>query len=427
MAKLRGDGEGWLRKKKYSDGEMWLYCYFVTRVEDGKRVEHSKRVGLVEDFKTEIKAWVEVEKLGYKKLLDNAIPASPLFSELAAHWRKHDLKKGGVIGKRGDETVVVHESNLDGYILPRWGRVRALEIQPTEVETWFESLATTPQKKVLPPGKEAPAGFKPKPMQWGTVQKIKSCMSLIFAHALRNRLLPSGTQSPFRRAQDGGVRCKQSSSYEATVVTPDEMIAILDYLDKPETQAEWMMALLHAATAMRPEEGFGLQWGDVDWQNSVINLNRGWSKGKITAGKNEHSMTAVPMHPALAGYLNEWRRQSTYSKDEDWIFASSKLKGKQPRTPSCAAQDYLRKAAVEVGVIVKGSSKRFGWHNLRHSLATFLSGQVDPSVTMKMLRHKRLATTMEIYSHRVSKQQTDAQGAFLNAIKVNKNASEMVQ
>jgi hypothetical protein len=47
-----------------------------------------------------------------------------------------------------------------------------------------------------------------------------------------------------------------------------------------------------------------------------------------------------------------------------------------------------------------------------NSLATFLSGSVDPAVTMKVLRHKRLATTMEIYTHRVNNQQQAAQGLF---------------
>jgi hypothetical protein len=42
--------EGWLRKKKYADGETWLFCYYTTRPEDNKRVEHSQRVGLVKDF-----------------------------------------------------------------------------------------------------------------------------------------------------------------------------------------------------------------------------------------------------------------------------------------------------------------------------------------------------------------------------------------
>jgi integrase len=165
----------------------------------------------------------------------------------------------------------------------------------------------------------------------------------------------------------------------------------------------------------------------VQWASGQILVQRGWSKGKLTGGKNKHSMVPVPMHPALAACLLVWRELSLYSKDDDWIFPSIKLKGLKPRAASSAAQDYLRPAAVKAGIIKQGSSKRFGWHNLRHSLATFLAGEVDVAVTMKMLRQKRLATAMEYYTHRVNSKQQAAQGLFLDAIKMLKPDSGAIQ
>jgi len=122
------------------------------------------------------------------------------------------------------------------------------------------------------------------------------------------------------------------------------------------------------------------------------------------------------MHSTLAAYLQQWREQSLYAKASDWIFPSLRLKGEKPRSASIAGRDYLRAAVVKAGVIEKGTSKRFGWHNLRPSLATFLGGEVDPAVMMKILRHTRLATTMELSAHRVNSQQQAAQGLFLEAI-----------
>ena len=89
---------------------------------------------------------------------------------------------------------------------------------------------------------------------------------------------------------------------------------------RPELGArlEWMLALLACATALRPEEAFGLKWSDGDWRNGQITIRRGCSKGKETDGKNEGSMTQVAMHPALAQALREWRGESSYSKDADW-------------------------------------------------------------------------------------------------------------
>jgi hypothetical protein len=52
-------------------------------------------------------------------------------------------------------------------------------------------------------------------------------------------------------------------------------------------------------------------------------------------------------------------------------------------------KDYLRPAAVTAGVIKADESVRFGWHNLRHSLATFFGSQEIPEqVIQKMLRQK---------------------------------------
>jgi integrase len=207
------------------------------------------------------------------------------------------------------------------------------------------------------------------------------------------------------------------------VVEPEQMIEILGELDTPETLLEWTLALVHAATALRPEEAFGLKWMDMDWAKNQIHVRRAWSKGKLTEGKTENSLAPVAMHPALAQYLMAWRKESLYPKDSDWVFPSYRLKGRVPRAASTCGKKYLRAAAVTAGVIPAGESVRFGWHNLRHSLATFFgSKEVPVQVIQKTLRQKTLKMTMR-YTHAVNRQQVAAQGQFLGAIKL---ASEAV-
>ena len=187
---------------------------------------------------------------------------------------------------------------------------------------------------------------------------------------------------------------ESGTDYEAVVVTPEQMIVILNELDTPDTRLEWTLALVHASTVLRPEEAFGLKWRDIDWLNGQIRIGRAWSKGKETPGKTEGSMTQVVMHPALAQALSVWRQESVYSGDADWVFASTRSKGKTPRSAGVAGQDYLRPAAVKAGAIPAGYRGRFGWHNLRHSLATFFAAnEVNLPVIQSMLRHSRPGTT----------------------------------
>jgi integrase len=350
--KVPKQAKGWLRRRMYAEGEVFLFCYYVPRT-GRKPGENTQLIGLVSDFPTEDDAWREVSAKGYWKLVYPSLSISPTFGELAQHWRLHELVRNGPLSKRAKETITIHESMLDGYVLPRWGSSRALEMLVPMIEAWFEELATMPNGRKYPEGQEAPKGYKAKPLEWTSIQKIRSVMSLVFSHALRHGLLNGGKEvNPFRNPKtEGGVRCITVSDYDTTVVTPEQMILILEFLNTPTTQMEWMMALLHCATALRPEEGFALRWVDVYFRKGQINLRRAWSKGEETDGKNDGALVPVPMHSVLAGFLQEWRRQSPYPKDNDWVFPSLKLKGLKPRTASIAAQDYLRPAAVYAGVI----------------------------------------------------------------------------
>ncbi len=106
------------------------------------------------------------------------------------------------------------------------------------------------------------------------------------------------------------------------------------------------------------------------------------------------------------------------ASDADWVFPSYRLRGKIPRAASTCSRQYLRPVAVEAGVIGEKESIRFGWHNLRHSLATFFGSQEVPvSVIQKTLRHRTLAMTAR-YTHAVNRQQVEAQGMYLETLQL---------
>jgi len=130
------------------------------------------------------------------------------------------------------------------------------------------------------------------------------------------------------------------------------------------------------------------------------------------------------MHPALASYLQEWRLTTLYADDADWIFASSDAKGRIPRAASTMAKQYLRPAAVSAGVLAEGDKHtRFGWHSLRHSLATYFGSlNVPVTVVQRALRHASTKMTAR-YIHTVPTQQERLQGAFLEALKLNAGAN----
>ena len=111
----------------------------------------------------------------------------------------------------------------------------------------------------------------------------------------------------------------------------------------------------------------------------------------------------------------------------DWVFPSFKLKGQQPRVANMLVEDYLRPAAVKVGILsshrddkgrlVDDDPRRFGFHNLRHSLASFLVRiRTDPKTVQTLLRHSDVKLTLQCYTHSVSEDRMAAAGAMLTAI-----------
>ena len=98
------------------------------------------------------------------------------------------------------------------------------------------------------------------------------------------------------------------------------------------------------------------------------------------------------------------------------MFPSFFLKGKQPRVGNMLVEDHLRPAAIAAGVLKDGDSVRFGFHNLRHSLATFLvQAGKDPKTVQTLLRHADVHTTLQIYVHGQNEDRMTAQGDMLTA------------
>jgi integrase len=79
----------------------------------------------------------------------------------------------------------------------------------------------------------------------------------------------------------------------------------------------------------------------------------------------------------------------------------------------------IRPAALKVGIrLVKG--QRFGFHNFRHSLATFLVNRgTDVKTIQGLLRHAKVTTTLDLYSQSIDSAKLEAQEDIALAITSN--------
>lgn len=114
--------------------------------------------------------------------------------------------------------------------------------------------------------------------------------------------------------------------------------------------------------------------------------------------------------------MKRWRLESPFSQPGNWVFPSFRLKGKKPRCANMLVEDYLRPAAVNAGVLAMGDPHRFGFHNLLHSLASYLARtKTDPKTVQTLLCHSNVKTTLQLYAHSMSEDRLAAQGQALAA------------
>lgn len=164
--------------------------------------------------------------------------------------------------------------------------------------------------------------------------------------------------------------------------------------------------------------------------------------------KSNASKAPVAMSPVLAAYLSAWRKETMYGKDTDWVFASNRTKGKTPRVGNMLVRSYLYPAAVKAGVLTttnvkvmrtkkekgkkvavevevpiyfdkKGNRvKRFGFHQFRHSLSSFLTTKkkVDPKTAQTALRQSDVVFTLNKYTQTDNEEFLAAQNLMLDAI-----------
>jgi len=282
---------------------------------------------------------------------------------------------------------------LPEYLIPRWGKCAALEIQPLEIESWLGSL----------------------PRSNPTKDKIRRIMSIAYTPAQKYGIVPrSDSSNPVKWVEQSA-----KSSYKPIVLDPATAAKIFEQL----SGFELTLTILVAATGIRISEAMGLKWGDIDYQNKQINLRRVWVGDTIVEQlKTEDSEAPVPLTALLATHLQDWQRETVYGRPSDWVFASARSKGKTPRSSSVLTWDHLRPAAIAAGVKLK-KGQRFGFHNFRHGLASWLVNQgTDVKTVQGLLRHSNVRTTLGLYAHQVNSSMLAAQDAVMRAMQPESQA-----
>jgi integrase len=377
-------------RSSYQDGSLervsrakgphvWVYRWRELQP-DGSRVQRKKVVGTLKEYPkladakqavSNIRAEINapIQKAGRTTVLD-----------AWGHFQAHELRDPDIA--RAGSTIDNYQDLFRAHIIPKWGSVALDDVKAVEVEKWLRTLT-----QVTPAWKTAKVGSTvPKPtikLAPGSKAKIKSRMHTLFAHAKRHELCE---KNPIEDVRQGSKRVRKP-----TTLAIDEVKGIMYQVT---SQAIRVAILVAAVTGFRRSEIRGLKWRDIDFIAWAITPERGSIRKHLSNLKTKASGATVPIPEALVVALQQWRSESLYPGDDDWVFASVQTSGRNPLWLDAALQRQLRPAAVRAGV-----TKYVGWHTFRHSLATLLVKKREGiKVVQELMRHADSRTTLDIYA-----------------------------
>ena len=171
----------------------------------------------------------------------------------------------------------------------------------------------------------------------------------------------------------------------------------------------------------RPGEVRGLQWGDFDWRRGLVHIQRDIDykkKGedKVGALKNSKSNRFVPVPEQLKDILYPLRKES-----DRFLFEGSINKNCLAKTTAERMWVDLMVACDMVEAVPDGDSNYRACdvrskykplitpHTMRHNYVTMCwENGIDVYTCAKLVGHKSIKTTMDIYTHLSEKQMEKA-------------------
>ncbi len=355
------------REKRKAGPDVWVF-----RFRDGQ-INRKEKVGTVKQFATRRAAMQAAEPLRANVNKETRAPRT--VAELVSHYTEKELSADGC---KAHSTREVYGSYIKTWVVPMWGPCSMYDVRTVDVEAWLDTL----------------------PLANGSRAKIRNVMSAIFSHAMRYEWLD---RNPITLVRQSAKRQRLPD-----VLTAEEIGALLGELTDPCQTA----VLLAATTGLRVSELMGLAWSDIDFDKGEIRPCRAIVDQVIGNLKTEASGRAVPMDPALASALLDWRRRCPYKQDSDFLFGSPDMDGRQPYWPDSLLRKVIRPAAKRAKI-----TKHIGWHSFRRTPATLLQANgASVKATQDMLRHASSRLTMDLYAQGIPADRRAAQSGVIGAV-----------
>ena len=306
-------------------------------------------------------------------------------------------------GKLAKSTLARERQDIDRF-LPVLGNLKLTELRPEHFRQLYANLRKVKNQKTG------------KPLSECTVEGVHACLCGILSDAMEGGFLDHNPA--WRTYRYAGKKKEKAIADEATTQR------LITALEEESLKYETYFKLI-IATGMRRGECCGLQWGDINWQERSIHIQRNVVKvtgediivkeTKTVAG-DRYVYFSLEMESLLKEFQREcaWEAE-TYDnrklEDTDYIFRRHGYR--LPMTPTTFTWRFkliLKKHGLPTALNV---------HSLRHTNASLLiAGGADVATVAGLLGHSQPSTTLDIYTHAFDKNKKAASRVLQEGLEI---------
>jgi integrase len=274
---------------------------------------------------------------------------------------------------------------FDRYIVPKLGRRKLRELSSLDIDDWFTALEGD--------------GVSP-----AMIGKAKRTLSAMLATAKQKGVIAHNPVAGVRYIPSDAAKVRHPVR-KRKALTGEDVIAILATMDD-----QWRLFFtVLATTGMRISEALGLTWKNVHLgDDPEVTVAEQFYKGRRKPLKTEASASRVPISASVAAWLADHKPED--AGPDDPVF-TTKTGG--PLNYGNVYHRVLRPALIDAGIAdvlerdEKGKPTNVEYHGVAfHSFrkacgSLLLARGRTPKQVQAWLRHARLSTTMDIYTHLV--------------------------
>ena len=336
--------------------------------------------------------------------VESGVPAgrSMTLTEYGRQWLDVTMRAEVDRGNNAESTLRNYIILWHTHIDPDLGHLRLNELTPAVLRQWLAKKAT--QRSV----------HSKAVLAASTQVRIYGVLRNALNSAYRDELI---RDNPLNR-----VKPPRGSQSRVVPLSPAELDALIKQVE--EHRVLHTLVILMALTGVRRGEALAASWSDIDLDRGTWYISRqltrlpvtGRAGSKTTLGtktdtKTPRSKATIKLPQVVVMVLRRHRAQQVIEHlaakhwaDPDLVFTTSVGSLLEPRNVLREFQEATASAGI---------SRRVRLHDLRHTAASaLLAEDVSIERTSKLLRHSRLATTHDLYTHLLEETRTEAAEAM---------------